>query len=334
MGATLRRAALASAAVLGLILAVGLAMGSHDPIDLVAVAEADHGVDLEASFVETAPGVRLHVVAAGPEDGPPVLLLHGYPELWWTWHVQVAALARAGHRVFAPDLRGFHLSDKPAGVASYRMDVILDDLDALVAHTGHDAVDLAGHDFGGIAAWHYVLHRPERVRRLVVFNVSHPLTWGQEPAPAEAGEESEDQIGWFRVFARLPWLPERVARFGDWWLTAWYLRNTSQPGTFDPPVIDRYRMAWSRPDAARATLSWYRAAFAHPRRLAPPARVAAPTIVVFGMQDRFNDPRSGPGSLEFLDRGRFVPFEDAGHWILHEKPEETARLLVEFFGAP
>jgi len=320
------KTALAIAAALVAVLAAGVWMGRHEPIDLVAVAEAEHGVPLVASRVETAPGVRLHVVEAGPRDGPLVLLLHGFPELWWTWHAQIAALARAGFHVLAPDLRGFHESDKPGPVEAYRREALRTDVIALIEHAGEQAAFLGAHDFGAIVAWDLALNAPERIRRMVVFNVSHPLAWRP---PEERGEE---QVNWFRVFFQVPVLPELVGPFGDWWLMASYLRETSRPGTFDEPVMSHYRQAWARPGAFGAMIDWYRASYRFRSEPDPEQRVAVPAKIVFGEQDRFNDPRSGPESLRYCTRCEYEGFPDAGHWILLEEPDATARLMIGFFG--
>jgi pimeloyl-ACP methyl ester carboxylesterase len=322
------RVALVAAALLVAIGAAGVRMGRHEPVDLVEVARVEHGLDLASRFVETAPGVRLHVVEAGPPDGPLVLLLHGFPETWWTWHAHVAALAREGFRVLAPDLRGFHASDKPGPVEAYRREALRADVVALVEDAGARDARIAAHDFGAIVAWDLAIVEPERVRRMVVFNVGHPLAW---VPPEERGEE---QVNWFRVFFQLPVLPELVGPFGDWWLMAKNLRDTSQPGTFDEPVMSYYKQAWARPGAFGAMIDWYRAGFRWPADYAGAPPVAVPTKIVFGMQDVFNDPSSGPRSLEHCTRCEFVPFEDAGHWLLNEQPDATARLIVDHFRAP
>ncbi|HKJ25508.1 MAG TPA: alpha/beta fold hydrolase [Myxococcota bacterium] len=310
------------------VVAVGVQMGHHEPIDLVAVARSEDGVALAERFVETAPGVRLHVVEAGPPDGPLVLLLHGFPEMWWTWHAHVASLAHAGFRVLAPDLRGFDASDKPGPVEAYRSEALRADVVALIESAGERDALVAAHDFGAIVAWDLALHEPERLRRMVVFNVGHPLAW---IPPEERGEE---QVNWFRVFFQIPVLPELVGPFGDWWLMAKNLRDSSRPGTFDEPVMSYYKQAWARPGAFGAMIDWYRAAYRYRDEIDPDAKVDVPTRIVFGMKDVFNDPGSGPRSLAHCTRCEFVPFEGAGHWLLNEEPEATARLILEHFTAP
>jgi pimeloyl-ACP methyl ester carboxylesterase len=319
--------------VITLLLLAGLAgwawrSGEVPPIDVVAEARSALGIPLESSFVE-ANGIRLHVVQAGPADGPPVLLLHGFPEFWWTWHAQLAALAQAGFRVIVPDLRGFGRSDKPPRVEDYRPEERRADVIGLLDALGHESVYLAGHDFGGFVAWNVAIHHPERVRRLVVFNVAHPEVY-RSPPPAEPGRET---VNWFRTFFQLPWLPELAARSGHWYLLTRNLIESSRPGTFAEPAMSYYQSSWAHENAIHTMIDWYRASFRFPPE--PPAdpRVHVPTRVVWGSLDRFNDPAFADPSLTWCDEAELVRYDDAGHWLLHEKPAETSELLVSFFGA-
>src|SRR5687768_2847555 len=95
--------------------------------------------------------VRLHWVEAG--EGPPVLLLHGFPEFWWEWRHQIPALAQAGFRAVAPDLRGYNLSERPRGVSAYRIENLVDDVEGLIRHLGVERAHVVGHDWGGLIAW-------------------------------------------------------------------------------------------------------------------------------------------------------------------------------------
>ncbi len=119
-------------------------------------------------------GVTLHVAQAGPEDGAPVILLHGFPEPWFCWRHQIGPLAEAGYRVLAPDQRGYNTSEKPARIADYALDVLSADVVGLIASTGRNDAMLVGHDWGGIVAWWVALRHPDRVERLAV-NAPHPL---------------------------------------------------------------------------------------------------------------------------------------------------------------
>ena len=119
-------------------------------------------------------GVELHVVEAGPEDGPLVILLHGFPDFWWGWRHQMEPLVKAGYRVVVPDQRGYNLSSKPKGVSSYHIDTLAADVAALADVYNAATFRLAGHDWGGIVAWWTGVRYPKRVERLVILNAPHP----------------------------------------------------------------------------------------------------------------------------------------------------------------
>jgi pimeloyl-ACP methyl ester carboxylesterase len=328
MGGSLR--GLAIAALVGAGLAYwGWRSGDQEPIDVVAEARATLGVPLESGLVATN-GIRLHVVQAGPPDGPPVVLLHGFPEFWWTWHAQIAALAQAGFRVIAPDQRGFNLSDKPPRIEDYRMEERRADIVGLLDALGHEQVLLAGHDFGAFVSWHLAIAHPERVRKLVVFNVAHPRVY-QAPPP---GEDAPETVSWFRTFFQLPWLPELVGRSGNWALLERNLVASSRPGTFADPALRYYKHAWAHENAIHSMLAWYRASFRHPLDVSGEPAVRVPTRIVWGERDVFNDPRLAEPSLAYCENAKVVRLPDTGHWLLHEAPAETSRLLIEFFGEP
>ncbi len=305
---------------------VGLAWvsGERDAVDEVALAEAELGIDLTSRRIDVG-DIALHVVSAGPADGPPVVLLHGFPEFWYSWRHQLAALAGAGFHVLAPDLRGYNRSDKPRDAALYGQRHYVGDVLGLLDTLGYEDAFIAGHDVGGGVAWRLVLLHPGRVRRAVIFNARHPSMWSR-PRPEDDGET----ITWFRSFFKLPWLPELVARSGDWWLLSRNLRATSRPGTFDDAALDLYKAAWSRDNAISTMIHAYRAEIIE----VPEDRseVKVPVRVVWGANDAFNPPAAAAIMREYVGLDAFVELPDASHWILLEEPERTSREMIEFFG--
>src|SRR5471032_562929 len=119
--------------------------------------------------------IALNVALDGPANGPLVILLHGFPEFWNAWREQIPALASAGCRVMAPDMRGYNLSDKPRGLQAYRADVLAKDIVGLIDSAGRQTAVIVGHDWGGAVAWSVAMRHPERVSRLVVLNCAHPV---------------------------------------------------------------------------------------------------------------------------------------------------------------
>jgi pimeloyl-ACP methyl ester carboxylesterase len=270
--------------------------------------------------------VRLHYVEAG--DGPLVVLLHGFPEFWYGWRAQIPALAAAGFRVVAPDMRGYNLSSRPAGVAAYAMGRLTNDVRELIAERGAQRAMLAGHDWGAAVAWATAFTHPEVVERLAILNVPHTRRMLQGLRTARQLRKS-----WYMFFFQLPGLPERLIARNRWQFFRDTFEHDARPGAFSAADIERYVEAWSRPAAATTMINYYRAAFRQtPRRAAAGIRpVQAPTLVIWGERDRhlgaeLAEPE--PRDVPRLDR---VERLDASHWVQHDEPETVNRLLTEFF---
>jgi pimeloyl-ACP methyl ester carboxylesterase len=272
-------------------------------------------------------GITLHVVQAGPQDGRPVILLHGFPEFWWGWHHQIPALVQKGFRVLIPDQRGYNLSDKPRGRAAYRIETLAQDIVGLINATGRECASILGHDWGGAVAWWLATYHPDRVDRLAVLNCPHPLVMSRTLMRSPA------QIlrSWYMFFFGLPWLPEWMLSRTDWTMLGRAMRATARPGTFTDADLLQYRTAWSQPGALEAMLNWYRAAL--PRLLArSPAgvRVRVPALLLWGAHDAFLGREMVEPTMNLCDRGRVVFLEEATHWLTHEEPEKVNALLIEF----
>jgi pimeloyl-ACP methyl ester carboxylesterase len=287
----------------------------------------------ESTVVETN-GVRLHVVADGPEDGPPVVLLHGFPEFWYGWHEVAARLADAGYRVYVPDGRGYNDSEKPSGVAAYRLPTLAADVAGVIDAVGDNDGDnetpnahVVGHDWGAAVAWWLALDRPDRVATLSAVNVPHPTVM------ARTLRRSWDQRlrSWYFGFFQLPRLPELVARAGNWRLFETTMRESSRPGAFDNADLERYRAAWEKPGAITGMVNWYRAIARH----SPPERtdpVDPPTLVLWGTGDDYLRTEMARESVAYCRDGRAVLVDDATHWIHHEVPDRVTDHLREGFG--
>jgi pimeloyl-ACP methyl ester carboxylesterase len=279
-----------------------------------------------STTVETD-GVGLHVVRLGPEDGPPVVLLHGFPEFWYGWLPVAHRLADAGYRVHIPDQRGYNESGKPRRVAAYRLPTLADDAAAVVEATGHDDAHVVGHDWGAAVAWWLALDHPDRVATLTAVNVPHPTVMQRT-----LRRSWEQRLrSWYMGFFQLPALPERVARAGNWRLFERSMRESSRPGTFDAADFDRYRAAWGKEGAIRGMIHWYRAVARHPLpdRTEP---VDPPTLVLWGTGDEFLRTEMARESVAYCRDGRAVLVDDATHWIHHEHPDRVADHLREAFG--
>jgi pimeloyl-ACP methyl ester carboxylesterase len=313
---------------LSVVVAIGWCSGREPRLDAVEAARAELGIALEAGRADVG-AVELFVVQAGPAEGPPVVLLHGFPEFWYAWKGAIAPLAAAGFRVIVPDQRGYGDSDKPPGVAAYDVDALGDDVAGLIAALGHERAAVAAHDWGGGVAWNLAIRHPERVRKLAVIDTSHP----------DAGRlraSHEQTISWYRTFFQIPWLPEWSARLGHWAILSKMLRDTSRPGAFPDEKLALYRSAWDRDGAFGTMVNWYRAAFRRPPpdSSAPLRRVAVPTLLIAAPDDAFIPGDLTRASLELLDDGRLVELDAGTHWVLQEEPEKIAALLADFFREP
>jgi len=201
--------------------------------------------------------VRLHAVAAGPKDGPVVVLLHGFPEFWYGWRKQIEPLAAAGFHVIVPDQRGYNLSSKPSGVAAYSLPELVSDVIAIADQLDQEKIYLAGHDWGAAVAWSTALLHPQRIAKLVVLNVPHPSVMRKflRTQPRQLLRS------WYMFFFQLPWLPEAFFSAFNFRVGARALLRSSRPGTFSDEDLGQYRAAWSQSGAITSMINWYRALF-------------------------------------------------------------------------
>jgi pimeloyl-ACP methyl ester carboxylesterase len=273
----------------------------------------------------TTNGVTLHAVAAGPSDGPLVILLHGFPEFWYGWRHQIEPLAATGFRVLVPDQRGYNLSSKPEGLRGYTMDVLADDVLGLAAALGRSKFALVGHDWGAVLGWHLAALHPEKIDRAVILNGPH-LAAMRDYTLSHPGQMLRS---WYFGYFQVPWLPERVLSASDFAALRQSLTKTSLPGTFQPDDLERYREAWAQPGALTAILNWYRALPLHPRAFRA-ERITVPVRVIWGDRDPGLQTGVAEASLALCERGEMFHLADASHWVQHEKPAEVNRLIVEF----
>lgn len=271
-------------------------------------------------------GITLHAVTAGPAKGPLVILLHGFPEFWYGWRHQIDALAAAGFRVLAPDQRGYNLSDKPKRLGAYRLDELAQDVLGLIAAAGRERACIVGHDWGGAAAWWLALKHPQHVERLAVLNAPHPLVMRRHIFASKA----QRRKSWYFFFFQFPFLPEQRMRKDNWAVGVKALQATSRPGTFSEEDFARYREAWAQPGAARGMINWYRACLQRMPKMNFNPRVQPPTMLIWGMQDRFLIRALAQASIFLCEKGKLVFIEEASHWVQHEEPQRVNALLTDF----
>ncbi|WP_265111563.1 alpha/beta fold hydrolase [Halosolutus halophilus] len=296
-------------------------MGST-PLSAGTDASLLSALDVESTY-RTVNGVRLHVVAAGDEDDPLVVLLHGFPEFWYGWRTQIEPLVEAGFRVLVPDQRGYNLSEKPGSVRAYQQRTVARDVVELVDTEGHESAHVVGHDWGGAVAWDLGLRSPDVVDRLAIVNAPHPAAYREQL------RSNPEQLrrSWYAMAFQLPVLPEFACRVADFAVLERALRETSAPGTFPDEVLAHYRRAWGQDGALTGMLNWYRAAARYPPRPLR-ERVTAPTLVVWGEDDTALVPELAVEGHRYCDDGRLELLPQTSHWVQHERPERLTELLV------
>jgi pimeloyl-ACP methyl ester carboxylesterase len=286
---------------------------------------------MQSQFIRTN-NIRLHVMTGGPENGTPVILLHGFPEFHYGWRRQIPALAEAGYRLIVPDQRGVNLSDKPGGVSAYQVETLAGDILGLLDQFGIQKTRLVGHDWGAVVAWTLAINHPERLERLAILNVPHPDVMTRFVLT----DRGQRRKSWYIFFFQLPLFAEWSLRRKDYYGLTRVLVGSSRRGTFTEQDLLEYKKAWSQPGALTAMLNWYRAAFRdgvkhafRPARI-PARRVKVPTLILWGQRDVALSQEMVQPSLALCDRGEAVLFNKATHWVQHDTADEVNQRLIGF----
>jgi pimeloyl-ACP methyl ester carboxylesterase len=271
--------------------------------------------------------VSLMVTEAG--EGELVILLHGFPELAYSWRHQIPALAAAGFHAAAPDLRGYGGSDRPAEVAAYALPRLLEDALGLMRALGHERAHFVGHDWGGSVAWVAAARVPEAVRSLTILNSPHPV------ASAEARQDPEQrQKSWYMLLFQFEGVAEEWFSTDDFANARQFVFDTAAPGTFGEDDRAHFLEALSQPGALTAAMNYYRANIPPATWLRPPPDLPAitvPTLIVWGEGDAYLSPlildRSaakvrGPLAVERLP--------GVSHWVQQEAPDAVNARLIAF----
>ncbi len=280
-----------------------------------------------------ANGARFHVVSCGPATGPAVVLLHGFPQFWWAWRHQLPALAEAGHRVVAMDLRGYGGSDKtPRGYDPF---TLAGDVAGVVKALGLGRAALVGHGWGGYVAWSAaVLHR-EQVASVATVSAPHPLSLLRTLRPGTTALRH-------LLSVQVPWLPERRLRDADSGYLADHLRSWAAPGSAFPSgeELGTYQAALSQWPSPHCALEYHRWLFRSrvrddgrrfDRALREPVAVSSYTI--FGGADPALPDPAGDRSQRYVAapyRSSVLP--GVGHFAPEEAPEQVTSLLLDWLG--
>lgn len=268
---------------------------------------------------QQAGGVCIHYVESG--TGPTILLLHGFPDYWYGWRKQIPALTAAGLRVIAVDLRGYNLSERPSGIAHYKLDTLAGDIAALIRELSAQPPIVAGHDWGGIIAWHLAMHHPQTIRSLIILNAPHPRAFERELKRISSQWLRSSYVAFFQ----LPKVPELLLSAHHFELLRRALR--SGPAQSDEDV-EQYLSVFKTPGALTAALNYYRAAIRH--RPPRPQAIHCPTLVLWGRRDPFLSPRLSEGLQPWVPQLEVVQIAEAGHWLHVWHAQQVNQAMLAF----
>jgi epoxide hydrolase 4 len=270
-------------------------------------------------------GVKLHYATAG--DGERlVLLLHGFPEFWYSWRHQLKALSDE-FTVVAPDLRGYHWSDKPLHVADYKIDKLVDDILGLIRHFGHEKAAIVGHDWGAIIAWAVAEQYPEAVSKLVCMQSPPTSVW------LKNFTFRQFLASWYMLFFQLPRLPEWFLSQNDFAVAERLFRNAAaDPSFFTDEEISKYKEAWREPHALTSALNYYRANFFDKiLKRGETAKIKVPTLFIYGEKDSAILPETVQNVKEAVEAEyEEVRIPESGHWVQQEAADAVNDTLQEF----
>ncbi|MBX7149304.1 alpha/beta hydrolase [bacterium] len=279
---------------------------------------------IKNNFINVS-GIKLHVVEAGPKDGPLVLLLHGFPEYWKCWDLQIKPLIDAGYRLIMPDQRGYNLSDKPKRIKDYCLDVLADDMAALIDHYGGKAAVIC-HDWGGAVGWFLANKYPEKISKFIVLNMSH------HSVMKKFLQTNLKQLrrSWYIFFFQLPFLPELYLKSKNFLTLRKGLKVGMSDAAFKNLNLDEYIATWSEPGAIESILRWYRAAVQCPPKKLPSPRITMPSLVIWGKDDPYLGVEMAKPSADMCDHHQLIIIENAGHWVQRDQPEIVNREILKF----
>jgi len=286
------------------------------------VAAMDDGI---AHQHVLANGLRFHVASCGAGDRL-ALCLHGFPECWYSWRHQMPLLARLGYRVWAPDLRGYGDSDRPARVQDYAIERLMDDVGGLIDAAGAGSTVLLGHDRGGVIASYFALRRVRPLERLVVMNLPHP-------AIMERALRTWRQLrrSWYAFFFQIPRLPEAVMRARNYRaIREAFLGSAVDPSRFSIADLQVYRDNAARPGALTAMVNYYRAlargGSARQRALGYPV-IDTPTLLLWGEEDIALCKETTYGTDHYVSNLTLRYLPRVSHWVQQEAPETVNAML-------
>ncbi len=278
-------------------------------------------------FVEVN-GIKLHIARHGTGKKL-VVLLHGWPEFWYTWRYQIPVLAEK-YTVVAPDLRGFNLSDKPKGVVNYKTDVVAGDIAALIPKLGFDKAFIVGHDWGGAVAWAFAAMYPEMTEKLAVLNCPHP----KEMLKSFRDNPSQLVRSWYMFMHQIPLLPEllysyALPLFFKQFVRGWMYNKEN----FSDTDLNEFVHAFEQKGALTGSINYYRAMLqTKPNVSIFKNKIQSPTLLIWGEGDKALGKELTFNTQQHINAALDIKYiKDCSHWTQNDCPDEVNSFLLDFF---
>ena len=271
----------------------------------------------------TTNGVKLHYVTQG--EGDLMLMLHGFPEFWYSWRHQIPEFAK-NYKVVALDLRGYNDSDKPADKSAYVMDEFIRDVEGVIKGLGYDKCILVGHDWGGAIAWNFAYAHPEMVERLIILNLPHPAKFAE-------GIRNPQQLlrSSYMFFFQIPWLPEFLIQSSDYQPIETAIKGMAvNKSAFSKEDLEAYKDAAAKRGAMTATLNYYRNIFQQRMTSQDWSVLEVPTLMIWGEKDTALGKELTYGTEAYVRDFQIKYIPDCSHWVQQEKPELVNQYMREF----
>ncbi|MDZ8110257.1 MAG: alpha/beta hydrolase [Nostoc sp. DedQUE12a] len=281
---------------------------------------------IEASWQHqyiTTNGVKLHYVTQG--EGPLMLMLHGFPEFWYSWRHQIPQFAQ-NFKVVALDLRGYNDSDKPTDKSAYVMDEFIKDVEGVIKGLGYEKCVLVGHDWGGAIAWNFAYAHSEMIEQLIIINLPHPAKFAQ-------GLRTPQQLlrSYYIFIFQLPWIPELLLQSSDYQAIETAFKGTAvNKNAFTQADINTYKDAAAKRGALTAMLNYYRNIF--DQRIINPNRgiLEVPTLMIWGENDTALGKELTYDTTAYVRDFQIKYIPNCGHWVQQEQPELVNQYMSEF----
>ena len=268
--------------------------------------------------------IRLHYVTRG--EGELVLLLHGFPEFWYSWRHQIPELAKQ-YKVVALDLRGYNESEKPPEVEAYSVEELVKDVAGVIRGLGYQKCILVGHDWGGLITWQFAYDYPDMVEKIVVLNVPHPALF------TRAFNNNPRQIlrSWYAFLFQIPLLPELLFQANNYQLVAdAFTRTATNETAFTRQDLKAYQEAAKKSGALTAMINYYRCNFSDLFYSKTWTILELPTMLIWGENDTALGKELTYDTPEFVRDLQLHYIANSGHWVQQEQPEPVNRYLREF----